>query len=177
MGGDRPVPEITAGTANDYTPRGRGSTAYASDLNPVAVLCPAWAGIHPLLSCTLYVWHWFPRPRGDRPLLRPEFRISVEVPPPPRHLATGPLPETARVPIGGRPPTRLQHQGCNANLTVMPVNVCREKKITNMRSSTAEIAKRLSPPVRLSLEEALDFVSPTNCLKWRPSPTGCGSGS
>ena len=79
--------------------------------DPSICLSEGSTGIHPLLSCTLYVWHWFPRPRGDRPLLRPEFRISVEVPPPPRHLATGPLPETARVPIGGRPPTRLQHQG------------------------------------------------------------------
>ena len=33
------------------------------------------------------------------------------------------------------------------------VNVCKEKKLTNMRSSNAEIAKRLSPPVKLSLED------------------------
>ena len=39
------------------------------------------------------------------------------------------------------------------------INVCREKKLTNMRSSTADVAKRLSPPVKLSLEEALEFIA------------------
>ena len=39
------------------------------------------------------------------------------------------------------------------------VNVCKEKKLTNMRSSNADIAKRLSPPVKLSLEDALDFIA------------------
>ena len=39
------------------------------------------------------------------------------------------------------------------------INVCKEKKLTNMRSSTADIAKRLSPPVKLSIEDALDFIA------------------
>ena len=39
------------------------------------------------------------------------------------------------------------------------INVCREKKLTNMRSSTADVAKRLSPPVKMSLEEALEFTA------------------
>jgi GTP-binding protein len=39
------------------------------------------------------------------------------------------------------------------------INVCKEKKLTNMRSSTADVAKRLSPPVKMSLEEALDFIA------------------
>ena len=38
------------------------------------------------------------------------------------------------------------------------INVCKEKKLTNMRSSTAEITKRLNSTVRLSLEEALSFI-------------------
>ncbi len=50
----------------------------------------------------------------------------------------------------------------------IPINVCREKKLTNMRSSTADIAKRLSPPVRLSLEEALDFISGDELLEVTP---------
>ena len=50
----------------------------------------------------------------------------------------------------------------------MPINVYREKKLTNMRSSTAEIAKRLSPPVRLSLEEALDFIFADELLEVTP---------
>ena len=38
------------------------------------------------------------------------------------------------------------------------VNVCKEKKLTNMRASTADIGIKLTPPVRMSLEEALDFI-------------------
>ena len=50
----------------------------------------------------------------------------------------------------------------------IPINVCKEKKLTNMRSSTADIAKRLSPPVKMSLEEALDFMSSDELLEATP---------
>ena len=48
------------------------------------------------------------------------------------------------------------------------INVCKEKKLTNMRSSTADIATRLSPKVRMSLEEALDFISTDELLEATP---------
>jgi GTP-binding protein len=48
------------------------------------------------------------------------------------------------------------------------INVCKEKKLTNMRSSTADIAKRLSPQVKMSLEEALDFISTDELLEATP---------
>ena len=38
------------------------------------------------------------------------------------------------------------------------INVCKEKKLTNMRSSTADITRRLNATVRMSLDEALDFI-------------------
>ena len=38
------------------------------------------------------------------------------------------------------------------------VNVCKEKKLTNVRASTADIAIKLTPPVRMNVEEALDFI-------------------
>jgi GTP-binding protein len=50
----------------------------------------------------------------------------------------------------------------------IPINVCREKKLTNMRSSTADIAKRLSPPMKMSLEEALDFISSDELVELTP---------
>ena len=50
----------------------------------------------------------------------------------------------------------------------LAVNVCREKKMTNIRSSTADIAVRLTPPVRLSLEEALDFLAADELLEVTP---------
>jgi GTP-binding protein len=40
----------------------------------------------------------------------------------------------------------------------MDVNPAKERKLTNMRSSTAEELVRLSPPRQLSLEQALEFL-------------------
>ena len=48
--------------------------------------------------------------------------------------------------------------GVHARDTDLVVNVCKEKKLTNVRASTADIAVKLTPPVRMSLEEALDFI-------------------
>ena len=48
------------------------------------------------------------------------------------------------------------------------INVCKEKKLTNMRSSTAEIARRLNSTIRLSLEEALSFISDDELVEVTP---------
>jgi GTP-binding protein len=50
----------------------------------------------------------------------------------------------------------------------MSVNVCREKKQTNMRSSTSEISVRLTPASRLSLEQSLDFLIDDELLEVTP---------
>jgi len=50
----------------------------------------------------------------------------------------------------------------------MPVNVCREKKQSNVRSSTADIAVRLTPASRLSLEQSLDFLDDDELLEVTP---------
>jgi GTP-binding protein len=48
------------------------------------------------------------------------------------------------------------------------VNVCRAKKLTNIRSSTSDIAVKLTPPVILSLEQALDFLADDELLEVTP---------
>jgi GTP-binding protein len=48
------------------------------------------------------------------------------------------------------------------------VNVCREKKQSNVRSSTSDISVRLTPASRLSLEQSLDFVSDDELLEVTP---------
>jgi len=48
------------------------------------------------------------------------------------------------------------------------VNVCREKKQSNIRSSTADIAVRLTPANRLSLEQSLDFLADDELLEVTP---------
>ena len=48
------------------------------------------------------------------------------------------------------------------------INVCKEKKLTNMRSSTADVAKRLKSTVNMSLEEALAFIADDELLEVTP---------
>ncbi len=47
-------------------------------------------------------------------------------------------------------------------------NITKEKKQTNVRASTADIAVRLTPPIIFSLEEALAFIGPDELLELTP---------
>ncbi|NNN15626.1 MAG: translational GTPase TypA [Acidimicrobiaceae bacterium] len=58
--------------------------------------------------------------------------------------------------------------GENSRTEDMDVNPTKEKKLTNMRSSTSEELVRLSPPKRLSLEAALEFIAEDECLEVTP---------
>jgi len=59
--------------------------------------------------------------------------------------------------------------GENARPDDMDVNPTKEKKLTNMRSSTAEELERLTPHLRLSLEQALEFIRDDECVEVTPS--------
>ncbi|MGH9300833.1 MAG: translational GTPase TypA [Acidimicrobiales bacterium] len=50
----------------------------------------------------------------------------------------------------------------------MDVNPTKERKLTNMRSSTAEELVRLTPPRTLSLEAALELIDETECVEVTP---------
>jgi len=50
----------------------------------------------------------------------------------------------------------------------IPINVCKEKHLTNMRSSTADITRRLNTTVRMSLDEALDFIASDELVEVTP---------
>jgi GTP-binding protein len=47
-------------------------------------------------------------------------------------------------------------------------NIAKEKKLTNMRASSADIAVRLTPPIIFSLEEALAFIGPGELVELTP---------
>jgi GTP-binding protein len=55
--------------------------------------------------------------------------------------------------------------GENSRADDMDVNITREKKLTNIRSSTGEELERLIPPRRLSLEQALEFCREDECVE------------
>ncbi|PSL01825.1 GTP-binding protein [Haloactinopolyspora alba] len=58
--------------------------------------------------------------------------------------------------------------GENARADDMDVNITKEKKLTNVRSSTADELERLVPPQHLSLEQALEFCRDDECVEVTP---------
>jgi len=70
-----------------------------------------------------------------------------------------------------RPGTRVYEGmivGENARAVDLDVNAIKEKKLTNMRASTADEAMRLVPPKELSLEQALEFISDDELVEVTP---------
>ncbi len=59
--------------------------------------------------------------------------------------------------------------GENARAEDLDVNATKEKKLTNIRSSTADELVRLIPPRPLSLEQALEFIRDDECVEATPS--------
>jgi len=58
--------------------------------------------------------------------------------------------------------------GENSRANDLDVNICREKKQTNMRASTAEEGIRLVPPRVLSLEQAIEFINDDELVEVTP---------
>ncbi|HWG27506.1 translational GTPase TypA [Actinospica sp.] len=58
--------------------------------------------------------------------------------------------------------------GENSRADDMDVNITKEKKLTNMRSSNADVTETLIPPRKLSLELALEFCREDECVEITP---------
>ena len=58
--------------------------------------------------------------------------------------------------------------GENARADDLDVNACREKQLTNIRSSTAEVLVRLVPHRQLSLDQALELLRTDECVEVTP---------
>ena len=58
--------------------------------------------------------------------------------------------------------------GENSRADDMDVNITKEKKLNNIRSSTAEELERLTPPRQLTLEECLEFTCEDECVEVTP---------
>jgi len=59
--------------------------------------------------------------------------------------------------------------GENSRTEEMDVNPTKEKKLTNIRSSTGDELERLVPPKVLSLEQALEFIAADECVEVTPA--------
>ncbi len=58
--------------------------------------------------------------------------------------------------------------GENSRVEDMDVNICRERKLTNVRSATSEVLERLIPARKLSLEQSLEFCREDECVEVTP---------
>ncbi|MDO4325290.1 MAG: translational GTPase TypA [bacterium] len=58
--------------------------------------------------------------------------------------------------------------GKNPKAEDIEINVCKTKKLTNTRSSSADEALKLTPPIEMSLEQCLDFIDTDELLEVTP---------
>ncbi len=58
--------------------------------------------------------------------------------------------------------------GENSRAGDMDVNVCREKKLTNVRAASADETVKLTPHRVLSLEHAREFINADECVEVTP---------
>ena len=58
--------------------------------------------------------------------------------------------------------------GENSRSEDLTINVTQSKKLTNMRASGADEKSKLAPPVKFSLEEALEYIGPDEYLEVTP---------
>jgi GTP-binding protein len=58
--------------------------------------------------------------------------------------------------------------GENSRGADMPINVCKKKHLTNIRSAGGDMEIRLTPPRRMSLDEAVEYLSDDELLEVTP---------
>jgi GTP-binding protein len=58
--------------------------------------------------------------------------------------------------------------GENPRAEDMDVNICKEKKLTNVRAAASDDTIRLTPPRKLSLEQALEYIAEDECVEITP---------
>ncbi len=58
--------------------------------------------------------------------------------------------------------------GINSRNEDITINVCKEKHLTNTRSSGADDALRLVPPVKMSLEQSIEFIAEDELVEVTP---------
>ena len=68
----------------------------------------------------------------------------------------------------GTPVYAGQIVGQNAKNEDLTVNVCKKKQLTNFRAAGSDDALRLTPPVIMSMEQALEFIADDELLEITP---------
>ena len=58
--------------------------------------------------------------------------------------------------------------GENSRPDDMDVNICKEKKQTNMRASGSDNTEKITPPMPMGLDRALEFIATDECVEVTP---------
>ncbi|PXW32618.1 UNVERIFIED_CONTAM: GTP-binding protein TypA/BipA [Williamsia faeni] len=58
--------------------------------------------------------------------------------------------------------------GINPRMEDLDINVTKEKKLTNMRQSSADVMETLAKPIKLELEAAMEFCTDDECVEVTP---------
>ncbi len=58
--------------------------------------------------------------------------------------------------------------GINSRPEDLSINVCKEKKLTNVRASASDDALTLVPPIKLTLEKAIEYISDDELVEVTP---------
>jgi GTP-binding protein len=58
--------------------------------------------------------------------------------------------------------------GENSRGQDMPINICKKKHLSNVRASGGDMEIRLTPPRRMSLDEAIEYLSDDELLEVTP---------
>ena len=58
--------------------------------------------------------------------------------------------------------------GLNSRPEDLPINVCKEKHLTNTRASGSDEALRLIPPIQMSLEKSIEFIQDDELVEVTP---------
>ncbi|RDB48187.1 translational GTPase TypA, partial [Tsukamurella tyrosinosolvens] len=58
--------------------------------------------------------------------------------------------------------------GINPRAEDLDINVTKEKKLTNMRQSSADVMETLAKPIKLELEAAMEFCAGDECVEVTP---------
>jgi len=68
----------------------------------------------------------------------------------------------------GTPVYEGQIVGVTPKMQDIAVNICKGKKLTNIRSSTSDIAIKLTSPIKMSLEQSIDFIARDELVEVTP---------
>jgi GTP-binding protein len=118
-----------------------------------------------LLSTLLIGW----MPLNPQSLDRANGALVADRPGKSTHYAIFALQDRGPIFVNpGEPVFEGMIVGENSRKNDLPVNIIREKKLTNMRAANADEIMRLKPPLKFTLEQAMEYLQDDELVEVTP---------